>query len=117
MRMTNGGRLDFWTLENEIAGRGRRYHRIVIDEAAFTKDGDNKVDGSMMQLWETAIKPTLYDFGGEALVCSNSAGKNSENFSTTSVTTLNMASASTMPPRWTIQSFRSVVRMRPKRPG
>jgi hypothetical protein len=80
MRMTNGGRLDFWTLENEIAGRGRRYHRIVIDEAAFTKDGDNKVDGSMMQLWETAIKPTLYDFGGEALVCSNSAGKNSENF-------------------------------------
>jgi hypothetical protein len=54
MRMTNGGRLDFWTLENEIAGRGRRYHRIVIDEAAFTKDGDNKVDGSM-QLWETAI--------------------------------------------------------------
>jgi hypothetical protein len=80
MRMTNGGRLDFWTLENEIAGRGRRYHRIVIDEAAFTKDGDNKIDGSMMQLWETAIKPTLYDFGGEALVCSNSAGKNPENF-------------------------------------
>jgi hypothetical protein len=80
MRMTNGGRLDFWTLENQIAGRGRRYHRIVIDEAAFTKDGDNKVDGSMMQLWETAIKPTLYDFGGEALVCSNSAGKNSETF-------------------------------------
>jgi hypothetical protein len=80
MRMTNGGRLDFWTLENQIAGRGRRYHRVVIDEAAFTKDGDNKVDGSMMQLWETAIKPTLYDFGGEALVCSNSAGKNSDNF-------------------------------------
>jgi hypothetical protein len=80
MRMTNGGRLDFWTLENDIAGRGRRYHRIVIDEAAFTKDGDNKTDGSMMQLWETAIKPTLYDFGGEALVCSNSAGKNPDNF-------------------------------------
>ena len=78
--MTNGGRLDFWTLENQIAGRGRRYHRVVIDEAAFTKDGDNKVDGLMMQLWETAIKLTLYDFGGEALVCSNSAGKNSENF-------------------------------------
>jgi hypothetical protein len=29
MRMKNGGRLDFWTLENGIAGRGRRYHRIV----------------------------------------------------------------------------------------
>ena len=80
MRMKTGGRLDFWTLENEIAGRGRRYHRIVIDEAAFTKDGDNKVDGSMMQLWETSIKPTLYDFGGEVLVSSNSAGKNPDNF-------------------------------------
>jgi hypothetical protein len=80
IRVKTGGRLDFWTLENEIAGRGRRYHRIVIDEAAFTKDGDNKIDGSMMQLWETAIKPTLYDFGGEALVCSNSAGKNPDNF-------------------------------------
>jgi hypothetical protein len=80
MRMKTGGRLDFWTLENSIAGRGRRYHRIVIDEAAFTKDGDNKTDGSMMEIWEKSIKPTLYDYGGEVLVCSNSAGKNPENF-------------------------------------
>jgi hypothetical protein len=80
MRMKTGGRLDYWTLENAIAGRGRRYRRIAIDEAAFTKDGDNKTDGSMMELWEKAIKPTLYDYGGEALVCSNSAGKNPDNF-------------------------------------
>jgi hypothetical protein len=80
MRMKTGGRLDYWSLENGIAGRGRRYHRIVIDEAAFAKDGDNRTDGSMMALWETSIKPTLYDYGGEALVCSNSAGKNPDNF-------------------------------------
>jgi hypothetical protein len=80
MRVKTGGRLDFWTLENAIAGRGRRYHRIVIDEAAFTKDGDNKFDGSMMEVWEKSIKPTLYDYGGEALVSSNSAGKNPDNF-------------------------------------
>jgi hypothetical protein len=80
IRTKTGGRLDFWTLENSIAGRGRRYHRIVIDEAAFTKDGDNKTDGSMMEIWEKSIKPTLYDYGGEVLVCSNSAGKNPENF-------------------------------------
>jgi hypothetical protein len=80
MRMNTGGRLDFWTLENAIAGRGRRYRRIVIDEAAFAKDGDNKVDGSMMELWEKSIKPTLYDYGGQVLVCSNSAGKNPDNF-------------------------------------
>jgi len=60
MRFITSGRLDFWTLENPIAGRGRRYHRVVIDEAAFAKDGDNKTDGSMMELWEKAIKPTLY---------------------------------------------------------
>ena len=42
IRLSNGGRLDFWSLENPIAGRGRRYRRIVIDEAAFTKDGDNR---------------------------------------------------------------------------
>jgi hypothetical protein len=58
MRFQTGGRLDFWTLENTIAGRGRRYHRVVIDEAAFAKNGDNKTDGSMMELWEKAIKPT-----------------------------------------------------------
>jgi hypothetical protein len=66
--------------ENGIAGRGRRYHRVVIDEAAFTKDGDNKTKGSMMEIWEKSIKPTLYDHGDEVLVCSNTAGKNSENF-------------------------------------
>ncbi len=80
MRLKTGGRLDFWSLENFIAGRGRRYRRIVIDEAAFTKDGDNKVDGSMMGTWEKSIKPTLFDYGGEALICSNSAGKNQDNF-------------------------------------
>jgi hypothetical protein len=80
IRTKTGGRLDFWTLENNIAGRGRRYHRIVIDEAAFTKDGDNNTDGSMMEIWEKSIKPTLYDYGGEVLVSSNSAGKNPDNF-------------------------------------
>lgn len=80
MKIKTGGRLDFWSLENSIAGRGRRYHRVVIDEAAFGKDGDNKTDGSTMEIWEKSIKPTLYDFEGEALVCSNSAGKNPDNF-------------------------------------
>jgi phage terminase large subunit-like protein len=80
LRTTTGGRIDFWTLENPIAGRGRRYRRVVIDEAAFAKDGDTHIDGSMMEIWEKAIKPTLFDYGGEALVCSNSAGKNPDNF-------------------------------------
>jgi hypothetical protein len=80
IRLSNGGRIDFWSLENPIAGRGRRYRRVVIDEAAFTKDGDNRSDDSMMALWEKGIKPTLFDYGGEALICSNSAGRNPDNF-------------------------------------
>ncbi len=80
IRLSNGGRIDFWSLKNAIAGRGRRYRRIVIDEAAFARDGDNRSDDSMMALWEKGIKPTLFDYGGEALVCSNSAGRNPNNF-------------------------------------
>jgi hypothetical protein len=53
---------------------------MVIVEAAFTKNGDNRPDDSMMAIWEKALKPTLVDFAGEALVCSNSAGKNPDNF-------------------------------------
>lgn len=80
IRLKTGGRLDFWTLQDQIAGRGRRYRRVVIDEAAFGKNGSNTVDGSMMSIFEKAIKPTLYDYAGEVLVCSNSAGKNPDNF-------------------------------------
>ena len=80
IRLHNGGRLDFWALGNVIAGRGRRYRRVVIDEAAFGKDGDENTDGSLMSAWLKAIKPTLYDFAGEALVCSSPLGQNPENF-------------------------------------
>ena len=78
--LSTGGRVDFWSLENPISARGRRYHRVVIDEAAFAKDGGVNSNDSMMAIWEKAIKPTLFDYGGTALVCSNSAGKNPDNF-------------------------------------
>jgi hypothetical protein len=80
IRLKTGARLDFWALGNGIAGRGRRYHRVVIDEAAFGKDGDEHTDGSMTSAWLKAIKPTLYDFGGEALICSSPLGQNPANF-------------------------------------
>ncbi len=80
IRLATGGRLDLWSLENPIAGRGRGYARIVIDEAAYTRPGDSRMIGSMLNLWETALKPTLYDQGGQALVCSNAAGKDPDNF-------------------------------------
>ena len=80
IRLRTGGRLDFWSLDNEMTGRSRGYQQIVIDEAAFAKNGDNRMAGSMMAIWERSIKPTLYDYGGHVLVCSNAAGKDPDNF-------------------------------------
>ena len=73
IRTTTRGRLDFWTLDNERAGRSRKYHRVIINEAAFTNP-------NMMDIWEKSIKPTLLDYGGSALVLSNTNGIDAENF-------------------------------------
>lgn len=73
IRTITGGVVDFWTLENERAGRSRRYHTVIIDEAAFGKD--NTID-----IWERSIEPTLLDFSGVAWVLSNTNGDNPQNF-------------------------------------
>jgi hypothetical protein len=72
-RVLGGGRVDWWTLEDETAGRSRKYHGVVIDEGAFTKP-------TMMSIWERSIKPTLLDYGGMAIVASNTNGIAEDNF-------------------------------------
>lgn len=72
-RTKTGGRVDFWTLENERAGRSRKYHKVIIDEAAFGKN-------NVIDIWERAIRPTLVDYGGTALVTSTPNGANPDNF-------------------------------------
>lgn len=73
MRLKGGGRIDFWTLENEAAGRSRKYKKVFIDEGAFAKP-------NMIDIWERAIKPTLLDYTGRALVASNTNGVDPDNF-------------------------------------
>lgn len=73
MEMITGGRIDFWSLENERAGRSRKYHKVIIDEAAFAKP-------NFKEIWERSIKPTLFDFGGEAWMMSTPNGVATENF-------------------------------------
>lgn len=73
IRTVTGGRADFWTLENERAGRSRKYHGVIIDEAAFGKP-------NVMEIWEKSIKPTLLDYGGWAIALSNANGIASTNF-------------------------------------
>lgn len=73
IRTISGGRIDFWSLEDENAGRSRKYKLAIVDEAAFTKP-------NMLDIWDKSIKPTLLDYGGRAVVTSNTNGINPENF-------------------------------------
>jgi predicted phage terminase large subunit-like protein len=69
LELMTGGKIDFWTLEDPDAGRGRKYRRLVIDEAAHARH--------LKDAWERAIAPTLTDLRGEALFIST---PNSLNF-------------------------------------
>lgn len=73
IRTKTGGLIDFWTLDDESAGRSRKYHTVIIDEGAFTKP-------NMMGIWEKSILPTLLDYQGSAYVLSNTNGNDPENF-------------------------------------
>lgn len=69
------GVVDFWSLnDNDLAGRGREYDLVLIDEAAFTKNGQ------MLWTWKKAIKPTLLTTRGGAWVYSTPNGDDPENF-------------------------------------
>lgn len=68
IQLTTGGTVDFWTLEDKDAGRGRKYHRIVVDEAAHARH--------LKEVWEKSIAPTLTDYCGAALFVSTPNGLN-----------------------------------------
>ena len=68
IELITGGTVDFWTLQDDSAGRGRKYTRIVIDEAAHAR--------YLQDAWERAIAPTLTDYQGEAWFISTPAGHN-----------------------------------------
>jgi predicted phage terminase large subunit-like protein len=64
----NGGQLDFWSLDNYDAVRGRKYRRVVIDEAAMVTN--------LEEAWTMAIRPTLADYKGDAWFFSTPKGRN-----------------------------------------
>lgn len=71
IELITGGRIEFWTLENELAGRSRKYKRIILDEAAFAKD--------LWKRWTESIRATLTDLKGDAWFLSTPKGKNDFN--------------------------------------
>lgn len=68
LEFTTGGVLEFWSLDNPQAGRGRKYQRVIVDEAAFVP--------TLYDSWSYAIRPTLADMGGDAWFMSTPKGRN-----------------------------------------
>lgn len=69
LELYNGATFDMWTLDDVDAGRGRKYARVIIDEAAMVKN--------LMGAWQSSIRPTLTDLKGDAWFLSTPKGRNS----------------------------------------
>jgi predicted phage terminase large subunit-like protein len=71
IELITGGILDFWTLHNtDDPGRGRKYARVVVDEAGVIPTE------RLRRQWTEAIRPTLTDLKGGAWFCSTPKGAN-----------------------------------------
>lgn len=70
--LMNGGILDFWSMDDPDSGRGRKYHRAIIDEGAKAK--------RFSEAWKGTIRPTLTDYKGDAWFFSTPKGKNNSFF-------------------------------------
>lgn len=62
MRLITGGIIDFWSMDEPDSGRGRKYARVVIDEAEKAK--------KFREAWTQTIMATLLDFKGDAWILS-----------------------------------------------
>lgn len=68
IELITGGVLEFWSLDDVDAGRGRKYARVIIDEAAMVRN--------LMGAWSASIRPTLTDLKGDAWFLSTPKGRN-----------------------------------------
>lgn len=68
LELITGGIIDMWSLTEPDTSRGRKYKRVVIDEAAMVSD--------LVAVWDAVIRPTLTDFKGDAWFLSTPKGLN-----------------------------------------
>lgn len=69
IKFITGASLDFWAMgEDKEVARGRRYARVIVDEAAHIRH--------LEEAWNKAVEPTLTDFQGEAWFISTPNGIN-----------------------------------------
>jgi len=68
IELLTGGSIDCWSLDVADSARGRKYARVVLDEAAMVAGLDNA--------WQAVIRPTLTDYKGDAFLLSTPKGIN-----------------------------------------
>jgi hypothetical protein len=67
LELVTGGVIEVWTLDSPDPARGRKYARAVIDEAGIVRD--------LLDVFQAAIRPTLVDLGGRALILGTPKGR------------------------------------------
>lgn len=72
IELETGGSIEFWTLNDEDAGRSRSYDLAIVDEASLVS--------GLQEIWEQAIRPTLMDRGGRAIMAGTPKGIDPDNF-------------------------------------
>lgn len=68
LEFMTGGVLEFWSLDNPDSARGRKYRRIVVDEAALVPN--------LFDVWNFSLRPMLVDYTGDAFFLSTPRGLN-----------------------------------------
>lgn len=68
IEIVTGGVLDMWSLDAYDSARGRKYKRVIINEAAMSPH--------LRDAWENVIRPMLTDYQGDAYFGSTPKGRN-----------------------------------------
>jgi len=68
LELITGGVIDFWSMEDIDAGRGRKYKRVIINEAGMVP--------TLQQAWNESIRATLADYEGDAWIGGTPKGRN-----------------------------------------
>jgi phage terminase large subunit-like protein len=68
IELVTGGSIEMWSLDKPDVARGRKYKRVVIDEASIIRGLDDA--------WLAVIRPTLADFRGDAYLLGTPKGDN-----------------------------------------
>lgn len=67
LELKTGGVIEVWTLDGPDPARGRKYAKVVIDEAGIVRE--------LLEIWQAALRPTLVDFKGQALFLGTPKGR------------------------------------------